>query len=71
MPIKMNQWIAWLGATIVAALTMASFAFTTFETKDHVQETKQDLRLEIREMRMETMQRFDRLESKIDELKTH
>lgn len=52
-----TQWIAWLGATATAAVTLTVFAFENFETKEHAKEAQV------------TFQRqFDRLESKVDEL---
>lgn len=44
MKIKTETWLAWIGAIVVGLLTFASFAFTTFETKDHAQETKGDMK---------------------------
>jgi hypothetical protein len=49
------QWISWMGATIVTILGFAAFAYATFETKDHAIEVKGD-----------TVQRLDRIESKLD-----
>ena len=75
---RTEQWIAWIGATMVAALTMAAFAFTTFETQDHAKESKADLNqgiIEIKNdmavMRNESTKRLDRMESKIDVLLGH
>lgn len=33
MKFTSSQWIAWMGATIAASLTLSSFAFTYFESK--------------------------------------
>ena len=49
------QWIAWLSATVVAAATMVSAAYTQFETKDNAKDTKSEL-----------IQRLDRMEEKLD-----
>lgn len=38
------QWVAWLGATMVAAATLSAFAYRNFETIEHAKETKQDLK---------------------------
>lgn len=64
-PFPAQEWIAWLGATVVAAMTMVAYAYSTFETKDSAREHQGTLveRLE----RMESKQ--DRMESKIDELR--
>ena len=52
-----TQWIAWLGATIVAAGTLTAFAFQNFATKDQVREDKVDV-----------IHRFDRVDNKLDEI---
>lgn len=54
-PFPAAQWIAWIGATVAAALTGLAFAYSTFETKDNAHE------------HMGTVeQRLDRLETKLD-----
>lgn len=55
--IKAEQWIAWILATATAALTMAAYAFTTFETKDHSKEIKSDL-----------SERLNRIDQKLDRI---
>lgn len=50
-----EQWIAWIAATGTAALTMAAFAYSTFETKEHSAENKTDI-----------VSRLDRIEEKLD-----
>lgn len=57
MRFKTETWVAWIGATVAAALTMAAFAFATFETKEHSKEVKEDI-----------AERLTRIESKIDDL---
>jgi hypothetical protein len=47
--------IAWVAATATAALTMAAYAFSTFETKEHFKEFKND-----------TKDTLTRIESKLD-----
>lgn len=54
---KLETWVSWLAATLVAALTLSAFAFTTFQTKDDAKESKADL-----------VQRLDRMEHKIDNI---
>lgn len=34
--VKFSTWVAWIGATMAAALTMSAYAFSTFETKVQV-----------------------------------
>ncbi len=57
MKFSTEQWLAWLGATVVAAMTMAAYAFSTFETKDFS---------ELRSVSLE--RRLDRIEGKVDML---
>lgn len=52
-----EQWIAWLGATVTAALTMAAYAFSTFETKADVKDIFQLID-----------KRLDRIEVKLDNI---
>lgn len=57
MRLSNAQWIAWLGSTLVAALTLSAFAFGTFETKQDAKDKKQDL-----------VERLVRIEAKLDRL---
>ena len=52
-----TSWIAWLGATATAAVTLTVFAFENFETKEHAKEAQTT-----------SQRQLDRLESKVDEL---
>lgn len=59
--INRETWIAWLGATAVAAITMTfilvTFVYANFETKDHAKESR------------DTMdKRLERMENKLDVL---
>lgn len=56
MKIKTEVWLAWIGAIAVGTMALAAFAFTTFETKDHAEEVKQD-----------TTSRLTRIEDKLDQ----
>lgn len=51
-------WVGWIGATTVAALIGCAYAFTTFQTKDEAKDSKSDI-----------VQRLDRIENKVDELR--
>jgi len=55
------QWIAWLSATVVAALTLSAFAFQTFQTKDQAREDKKDLKELILEIRNDVKEIKNRL----------
>jgi sensor domain CHASE-containing protein len=57
--ITIEKWVSWIIATATAALTMAAYAFTTFETKDHAKEVKDDL-----------TKRLEKMDSKLDILLT-
>lgn len=54
--IPAEQWIGWILATATAAMTMAAFAYATFETKDHAKEIKEDVAT-----------RLSRIENKLDQ----
>lgn len=51
------QWLAWLGATLVAAVTLSTAATGLFETK-----------ADSKDKRDQIIMRLDRLESKIDRI---
>lgn len=57
--IKSEVWVAWLGATAVAAVTMTfvmlTFAYAQFETKERAKETRDALD-----------RRLERMENKLD-----
>lgn len=59
--IDRETWLAWLGATGVAAVTMTfvlvTFVYANFETKDHA-----------KEQRDATDKRLERIEDKMDAL---
>ena len=52
---KTKEWIQWLGATLIAGLTLSAFAFTNFQTKEEAG-TVQDM----------ILKRLDRIEEKLD-----
>lgn len=56
------QWISWIVATATAALTMAAYAFTNFETKEHAKEVKSD----IAERLQSIEKKIDRVDTKLD-----
>lgn len=39
----LTTWVTWIAAIMVAAFTLSSFAFGTFQTKDDARETKSDI----------------------------
>lgn len=53
-----NQWIAWIGATLVAAGTLTAFAYQNFATKDEVKENKGEI-----------IHRLDKIDDKLDKIK--
>lgn len=53
--LSVEQWIPWIAATATAALTMAAYAFSTFETKEHAAENKGDI-----------VHRLDQIDAKLD-----
>lgn len=57
MNFKPEQWITWLGATVLACMTLSAFAFVTFDTKDNAKERSDGLE-----------KRLSRMEDKLDDL---
>lgn len=62
----LDLWLPWLGATVIAALTMSAFVFGNFETKEDAKEKVHNLerRVESRDVMLE--KRLDRIEDKLD-----
>lgn len=61
-PLSIEQWVAWLGATVVAAVGITSFFYVNFETKDAFAEYKQ----EQEQIQQDLFKRLYRIEDKID-----
>lgn len=57
MNFSAKTWVAWLGSTLIAALTMSAFVFGNFQSKDQARQDKEDVH-----------KRLDRLESKSDRM---
>lgn len=56
-PFSVEQWITWVVATLVAAVTMMVFFYTNFETKSDSDETNAVIE-----------KRLDRIENKLDQI---
>lgn len=56
-PFSAATWIAWIGATLLAALTMVAYAYQTFDTKEAAKDREGSV-----------VQRLDRIEGKVDSL---
>lgn len=56
-PFNVPQWIAWIGATLAAAISMITYIHATFETKEFSKETRSQLE-----------RRLERMENKLDHL---
>jgi len=63
-PFSIDQWVAWLGATMVGVAGITVFFYVNFETKDAFAEYKSE---QIR-IQDELFKRLDRIEDKIDRL---
>jgi hypothetical protein len=66
--IATTQWIAWITATLVAALTMSSYVFGNFETKQDAIDKRAQIQAEIAEKDSKADKRLDRIEQKVDNL---
>lgn len=56
-PFTIPQWIAWLGATVAAAISMMVYIASTYETKEHSKEIRDSVE-----------RRLERMENKLDHL---
>jgi hypothetical protein len=65
-PFSMATWIAWFGAAIMAVLTLAGFAYSTFETRDSANFHQQAMEKQIEIKDQSFDKRLDRIENKID-----
>lgn len=60
--IEGKQWIAWLGATLIASVTMCAFVYSNFETVDHAKETRQEFREMLQEVKADVKELLRRSE---------
>lgn len=68
MKLTAEQWIPWIGATLVATMAYTAFAFQTFETRDHANESKSQMMKNVDENKGDIVQRLVRMEDKMDRL---
>ena len=67
-PFSASTWIAWLGATVFAALTIVAYAYAVFETKDESKAKHEAEQKIIDTHHTELIQRMDRFENKLDKM---
>ena len=63
------EWLAWLGATLAACVTLTSFIYANFETRagsEQTQESNQATLSEIKSSLNTMQQSIDRVEHKVD-----
>ena len=65
-PFSVETWIAWLGATSVAAVSATIFFYMNFETRDSFADYKAN-QISIQD---DIIKRLDRMEDKIDRILT-
>lgn len=67
-----DQWVAWIAATVVAAITMTAgvivHAYGTFETKDAATQKQALVSKSQDEKNLDIARRLERMEQKIDDL---
>jgi hypothetical protein len=66
-PLSIEQWVAWLGATSIAAVSMTVFFYSNFETKSETQ-AYHDSEIRFHE---QLEKRLDRIENKLDLILTN
>lgn len=62
------QWLAWLGALVLATASIVVFAYAQFETKETAQLKTQGTNLRIDEHAKNLDARLDRIEKQLDVL---
>jgi uncharacterized membrane protein len=67
-PFGAATWIAWLGATVFAALTITVYAYAVFETKEESKAKQAATQAIIDVHHVDVVQRMDRMENKVDQL---
>ncbi len=55
--VRQEVWVGWMGALVAATFVVITFAYASFETKEHAKETRDalDKRLERMEDKMDAM----------------
>ncbi len=66
-----SQWIAWLGAALVAGFYVVSFVYSTFETKAASTDQKTDIVARIDRMDAHYSGQLNRMEDKLDQALEH
>lgn len=66
--ITMEQWVAWIGATLTAAIGMTAYAFSNFETKNHAAETVLMIQRDAEFRWTEAKSQLSRIEEGVKEL---
>jgi hypothetical protein len=61
-----DLWLPWMGATVIAALSMSAFVFKNFETKEDAKDKNQSLERNLVDRSERLEKRLDRIEDKID-----
>lgn len=65
-PFTLEQWLSWLGATVIAAVSMMGFLYGHFQTRENFDVYKDNQK----EFQAALDKRLDRMENKLDQLMT-
>lgn len=65
-PFGAATWIAWLGATLMAGISMVTYAFEMFETKSEAKSQYEVTQKIVDDHHEDLVKRMDRLENKVD-----
>jgi cell division protein FtsL len=62
------QWVSWITATVVAAITMTFTTLTLFSTKGETKEIEARLEKRVDKLEDSFLYRLDKIDSKLDKI---
>ena len=62
------QWVSWISATVVAAITITVSMLTLFSTKGETKEVEQRAEKRMDKIENNFLYRFDKIDSKLDKI---
>lgn len=65
-PFSIAEWIAWLGATVVATACALVFIYSTFQTQSQAQVSETNVARRIDQLEVAQERRLERIENKLD-----
>ena len=62
------QWVSWISATVVAAITITVSMLTMFSTKGETKEIEQRLEKRVDKIEESFLYRLDKIDNKLDKI---